>query len=146
MSTYRLIMERDDNGTWLVTCPAIPEVTTFAEDKHGAVFHSRGAIEEAIAARMAAGEPIPSDDVSIPADAIVVRATLPAMTDLKAQLYTACRDAGVTRADLVRRLGWHRNSVDRLFDLNHQSRLDQLEAAAFVLGFRLETHLVAPAA
>ena len=40
------------NGTLLVTCPALPEVTTFGEDEAEAIEHARDAIEEAIAARM----------------------------------------------------------------------------------------------
>jgi antitoxin HicB len=41
----------------------------------------------------------------------------------------AMRDAGVTRAELARRLGWHREQVDRLFRLDHASRIDRIEAA-----------------
>jgi antitoxin HicB len=31
-------------------------------------------------------------------------------------------------------VGWHPPQVDRLFDLRHASRLDQIEAAARALG------------
>ena len=34
----------------------------------------------------------------------------------------------------MRRLGWNRESVDRLFRLDHASRLDQIEAAFTALG------------
>jgi antitoxin HicB len=50
--TYPIKFEPDDNGTLLVTCPALPEVTTFDKDEAGAIEHARDAIEEAIAARM----------------------------------------------------------------------------------------------
>ena len=33
MSLYPIQIEKDDNGTLLITCPALPEVTTFAEDE-----------------------------------------------------------------------------------------------------------------
>jgi antitoxin HicB len=56
------------------------------------------------------------------------------MTVLKLQLYWALSTAGITRAELARRLGWKRESVDRLFRLDHRSRLEQLEAAFAVLG------------
>ncbi len=46
--------------------------------------------------------------------------------------------AGVTKAELARRLGWHGPQVDRLLDLNHASRLDQIEAALAALGKRLQ--------
>jgi antitoxin HicB len=38
-------------------------------------------------------------------------------------------DAGMTRAELAPQLGWHREQVDRLFRLDHASRVDQIEAA-----------------
>ena len=57
--TYPIKLEPDDNGTLLVTCPALPEVTTFGEDEADAIEHARDAIEEAIAARMADGREVP---------------------------------------------------------------------------------------
>ena len=50
-------------------------------------------------------------------------------------------DQGIRKADLARLLGWKAPQVDRLFDLNHASRLDQLEAAAKVLGRHIEITL-----
>ena len=41
------------------------------------------------------------------------------------------------KAELARRLGWHMPQVDRLFDLKHASKMEQLEAAAGVLGKRV---------
>ena len=40
-------------------------------------------------------------------------------------------------ADLAKRLGIPKTNVDRLFDLRHQSRLDQIEAAFRALGKQL---------
>ena len=34
----------------------------------------------------------------------------------------------------MRRLGWNREQVERLFKLDHNSRLDQLEAAFRAIG------------
>jgi antitoxin HicB len=59
---------------------------------------------------------------------------LPALTVLKAELYRQLRQTGITRAELSRRLRWKRESVDRLFRLDHASRLEQLEAAFAALG------------
>jgi antitoxin HicB len=47
------------------------------------------------------------------------------------------REAGLRKADLARRLGWHVPQVDRLLDLRHASRIDQIEAALAALGKRL---------
>ena len=42
--TYPIKLEPDDNGTLLVTCPTLPEVTTFGEDEAEAIEHAREAI------------------------------------------------------------------------------------------------------
>jgi predicted RNase H-like HicB family nuclease len=55
---YLCELTPDDNGTFLVTCPAFPEVTTFGEDRAQAWLHAIGALEEAIAARIADGDPL----------------------------------------------------------------------------------------
>jgi antitoxin HicB len=129
MLGYRIKIEPDDNGTLLVTCPALPEVTTFGDGEADATRRAVGAIEEAIAARMADGEDVPEGHQRGPR---LVR--LPALTVLKVELYRRLREAGMTRAELARRLGWKRESVDRLFRLDHASRLEQLEAAFGALG------------
>ena len=51
---YRIELEPDDNGSLLVTCPALPEVTTFGGDRADAIRNAADAIEEALAARIAA--------------------------------------------------------------------------------------------
>ncbi|HJU18433.1 MAG TPA: type II toxin-antitoxin system HicB family antitoxin [Stellaceae bacterium] len=48
---YTILLEPDDNGTLLVTCPDLPEVTTFGENVEDAMRHAIEAIEEALAAR-----------------------------------------------------------------------------------------------
>ena len=119
---YPITLEPDDNGTLLVTCPALPEVTTFGKEEAEAIKHARDAIEEAIAARMAA----------------VVLVILPMQTSLKVELYRLLTRENVTRAELMRRLNWKRESVDRLFRLNHATRLEQFDAAFRALGRRVE--------
>jgi antitoxin HicB len=52
----------------------------------------------------------------------------------KIALYQTMRAQGVTKAALGRRLGWHMPQVDRLLDLAHASRLDQIETALRTLG------------
>ena len=61
-----------------------------------------------------------------------------ALEGAKLGVYQAMTSQGVKKSELARRLGWHMPQVDRLFNLHHASRLDQIEAAARVLGCRLE--------
>jgi antitoxin HicB len=57
------------------------------------------------------------------------RAAISLQAQAKVQLYWALQEAGITRAELMRRLGWKRESVDRLFRLDHATRIDQYQAA-----------------
>jgi antitoxin HicB len=134
MLSYRVRLEPDDDGSVLVTCPALPEVTSFGTDDADALERVIDAVEVALAGRIADRTAIPPSDPAGTGDRVVV----PALTALKVALHGEMKGAGVTRADLARRLGWHREQVDRLFRLDHASRLDQLEQAFLALGRRLD--------
>lgn len=144
MMEFQVVIVPDDNDTFLVTCPLLPEVTTFFgegdKDREAIVIR---AVEEALAARIANGEDIPYPPAVDPSDALV---RLPTLTTLKIALYGACRDMGVTRAELVRRLGWHREQVDRLFRIDHASRLDQIDAAMAAIGLSIDVRVQSGAA
>ena len=71
---------------------------------------------------------------------------VPALVYLKSALYMISRQKGVTKAELARRLKWHREQVDRLFRLDHNSQLDQLEAAFDALGVPLRFDVPFPRA
>jgi antitoxin HicB len=62
---------------------------------------------------------------------------LPALHGTRVELYVAFHASGVREAELARRMGISKVNVDRLFDLNHQSQLDQIEAAFRALGKEL---------
>jgi antitoxin HicB len=138
---YPVLLTPDDNGTLLVTCPDLPEVTTFGSDKADALRHARDAIEEAIAARIATRADIPLPAASRGRKGkgarMVARVALPTQTTLKAMLHRAMRAQNVRKADLERRLGLHGPQVDRLLNPRHASRLDQIEAALAAVGKRL---------
>ena len=138
MLAYPVELTPDDNDTFLVTCPDLPEVTTFGEDTEDALLRAVDAIEEALAGRIAAREDIPTPSQSLGRPVVI----LPALTDAKVALYRSMREAGVRKADLARRLNVHAPQVDRLLDLTHASRLDQMEAAFKALGRRLDVRVM----
>jgi antitoxin HicB len=129
---YRVVLTPDDNDTFLVTCADLPEVTTFGDDEDDALMRAVDAIGEAMAYRMAHGEDIPGPSAG---DGPLV--SLPAAEALKVRVYQALRASGVKRSELARRLGQHAPQVDRLFDLRHASKVDQLDAALRSVGKRL---------
>ena len=135
MVDYPVNFAKDDNGTVMVTAPDFPELTSFGEDRDDALLHAVDALEEAIAARIADRRDIPAPS---PGRA---RAVLPTMTAMKVLLYNSARQQGVRKAELARRLHWHGPQVDRLFDVHHASRVDQLDAAFAALGLRVNITL-----
>ena len=132
MLEYPIILEEDDNDTLLVTSPDFPELTTFGDDREDAIARAADALEEAIAARIHDREDIP------PPSSGEVYAVVPTLTSVKVMLYQGMRDQGVGKAELARRLGWHMPQVDRVLDINHRSRLDQMDAALGAIGRRLQ--------
>jgi predicted RNase H-like HicB family nuclease len=59
MIDYQINVELDDNGTIRITCPQLPEVATFAKTATEVRARASAAIEEALAARIAAGTEVP---------------------------------------------------------------------------------------
>jgi antitoxin HicB len=59
------------------------------------------------------------------------------MAAAKVAIYQAMREARLSQVGLAERLGCDPHQVRRLLDLDHRSRLDQLEAALAALGKRL---------
>jgi antitoxin HicB len=66
-----------------------------------------------------------------------------AIVDAKAELYRALRSADVRKAELARRMGIHKQQVERLLDLDHASRIEQLEAAFRALNLTIDIQLAA---
>ena len=128
---YPIRLAQDDNGTFLATSVDFPELSTFGDDRDDALRHAVDALEEAIAARIARREDIPQ------ASKGRNRVYLPTQTEIKVLLYIAMREQGVRKSELAKRLRWHTPQVDRLLNLRHASRMDQIQSAFNALGARL---------
>jgi antitoxin HicB len=129
----------DDDGTVLVTFPDVPEAITYGADKAEALKRAVDALETALSFYVDARKPLPK-----PSPRRGRPTVAPSLQGaLKLELYNAMRQAGVTKAALARRLGWHAPQVDRLLDLTHASRAEQIEAALAALGRRAEVRIKA---
>ena len=134
---YPVLLDPDDNDTVLASFPDFGEGATFGDDEADALMHALDLLETIIMARMRAREdiPLPSSARGRPT------VSLPAVIAAKVALYRTMRDAGVHKAELARRCGWHAPQVDRLLDIAHNSRMDHLERALAVLGKRIQITL-----
>lgn len=122
----------DETG-FVVTFPDVPEAITEGEDEADALLRAVDALESAMMAYIEDRRDLPKPS---PAEGrpVVSVGTEAAM---KLAVYQAMRAAGLRKADLARRLGWHGPQIDRLLDLRHASRVDQIDAALAALGKRL---------
>lgn len=128
-----------DGDTILVTFADVPEAITFGSDEDEALLNAVDALETGLSFYVDARKPLPT--VSKPkARQKTVRPS--ALECAKLGVYQAMTEQGIKKAELARRLRWHMPQVDRLFDLRHASRLDQIEAAAAVLGRHIEISVV----
>lgn len=132
MLRYSVKLEKEGRRI-LVSFPNVPGVHTFGASREQALARAVDALETMIIGIMADREeiPLPSTAKNRPF------VELPALTEAKILLYRTMRTLGVGKAELARRLDWHMPQVDRLLDLRHASRLDQLEQAFRILGRQL---------
>lgn len=131
----------DETATVMAFAPDVPQAHTFGDTEEEALMRVVDAIEASMISLIANRAAIPRP--SRPGKRPTV--SLPALSVAKIALYETMRDAGVGKAALARRLGWHPPQVDRLLDLRHASRLDQIEAALRALGRELHVE-ICPAA
>jgi antitoxin HicB len=127
MYAYPVTLEQDGNST-LVTFPDIPEAITFGEDEGAA----QDVLETALEMYVEARRPLP---VASKGD-LRVAPTL--LVQAKLRLYEAMLAQGIRKSDLARKLGWHMPQVDRVLNLDHVSKMPQIEQAAAALGVRME--------
>lgn len=127
-----------DGDTVLVTFIDVPEAITFGADKDEALLHAIDALETGLSFYVDARKQLPVASKPKRGQKTVRPS---ALESAKLGVYQAMTAQGIRKAELARRLGWHTPQVDRLFDLRHASRLDQIEAAARVLGRQLEVRI-----
>lgn len=146
---YVFTSEPDDNATLLLTCDAYPEIATFAESRAAIARRALGALEEAIAARLAAGEDIPHPASKRSIEGLSLRddgtgrfwMKPGSLLAEKVELSWLLKETGLTRAELARRLNWKRESVDRLFRPDHLTRHRQFDEAKRALGVGIDPGL-----
>ena len=131
---YAVRLTKDDNGTILVTFPDVPEAVTFGDTKEEALARAPDALATAIEIYIKDRRPLPEPSASKAAGPVV---EIPPVMAVKVALYQAMRQQKVGKAELARRLHWHLPQVDRLLDVRHASRIDQLAAGLGAVGKRL---------
>lgn len=138
MLAYPVRFKRDSDGTVLATVPDFPQAVTSGADEKQAAARIGAVIEDCIGEYITRRFPIPPPS---PLKRGMKLVRVAPMVEMKAAIHQAMLDQRVSKTELARRLGWHLPQVDRVLDVNHASRLDQIEAALGALGKSLTVNI-----
>lgn len=133
---YRATLERDTNGTILVSFPDLPGAHSFGKNKADALAHGQDALVTILEALIRDRRPIPA-----PTAGEGPLVSVPALLTAKIALHNEMLAQQVNKSELGRRLKQHLPQIDRLVNVRHGSKLDQLEAAFKALGKRIEIRI-----
>ena len=128
------LAEDTEDGGFVVTFNAFPEIATQGDSVEHAIYEASDALAEAVAGRIGRGEEIPAPagirkgKCAIP---------LPATMAAKAALYMATREAGVTTRGLGRALKCDQKEARRIMDPHHATKIGRLEDALSNFGMEL---------
>ena len=132
---YPALFEPAREGGFVVTFPDFDWGITQGDTEQEAQEMATDAIRTMIQEHIRKGEEVPRPSKPRGRKYRIIH--LAALDAAKAELYSAFRASGLKKVELARRLGIPKTTVDRLFDLDHHSRLDHIEAAFAALGKRL---------
>lgn len=139
MRWYEVVATQDDNGSWLVTSPVVPELATFGRNRSKAFAAAALGLQAAINARIEIGAPVPIPETGYAGERSHV--AIPHLAYIKICLYLAMKEAKVSGPVLAGRLKTTPDRVERLLRIEHNSQLDLLSAALEELGYAMNVEI-----
>jgi antitoxin HicB len=136
---YPAVFDAAEEGGFIVKFPDFDWGVTQGDTEEEAREMAADAIRTMIRELIRQGKEIPSPGRPRGRKHRMIR--LAALDAAKTQLYMAFLGSGIHKAELARRLGIPKTTIDRLFDLDRHTRLDQMEAAFAALGKRLSIEI-----
>jgi len=129
---YPAVVERDDNGTWLVTFPDFDDAVTFGDTREQALAHAVDALETVIISRMnhKLAVPTPSPGRGKPL------VSISPLTAAKALLYSELRAQNISIRQLAQKLKCEYPVAHRLLDVSRKTQVNEIAKALRVLGKR----------
>jgi antitoxin HicB len=136
---YAARFEPATEGGFVITFPDFPWGITQGDSEAQAREMALDAICTMLQELIGKGEDLPRPSKPHGAKYRMIR--LPALQAAKAELYRQFTESGIRKAGLARRLKVPAAIVDRLFDLDYSSKLEQLESAFQALGKELQIRI-----
>ena len=130
---YPAVLEKDDNGTWLVSFPDFDDAVTFGDTHDEALAHAVDALETVIISRMKHKLDIPTPSPARGKSLV----SIPPLTAAKALLYKELREQNVSIRQLARRLDCEYPVAHRLLDVSRRTQVNELARAFQALGKRV---------
>ncbi len=127
---YPVVLKLDGDSV-IASFPDVPEAITVGSDEDNALAWAVDALVVALSGYIDNRRDIPRPSRPKPSQPTVA---LPPAITAKIAIYQTMRDQKVTQAELGQRMGIDARQVRRVLDLNHRTRLDQLESALRALG------------
>ena len=131
---YPAEIERDEDGRHVVTFPDFGWGATDGATRDEALGEARDLLRELLAATMRERKNLPE-----PSRAIGIRFVVapPVAIALKAALYEAIRETGLSQRSLARDLGVAESEVRRMLNPDHATRTGTIDRALRLLGKRV---------
>ncbi|MGE0109614.1 MAG: type II toxin-antitoxin system HicB family antitoxin [Bdellovibrionales bacterium] len=129
MFNYPVTLQKDSDGSFMLTFPDVPEAITSGATEEEALCMAVDALECALSTYIDDKKPIPTPSK---ARGKMVAPSLRA--SLKLSIYQAMQEQDVTKTKLGRALGIEMMQVNRILNLLHSTKIEQLEEALAVLG------------
>ena len=139
---YPAEIERDEDDRFVVTFPDFGWGATDGATRDEALAEAKDLLRELIAATIRGGEVLPEPSGAGRRQSLVVP---PVHIALKAALYEAWREAGISQRHLARSLGVAESEVRRMLNPEHNTKAATMDGALRRLGKRV-TLTVAKAA
>jgi antitoxin HicB len=122
-----------DSG-FTVTCRDFPEVITQGDTQAACLAEAADCLEEAVASRITRGADIPEPSAPLDGEEMV---PVPLTMSLKAALYLAMKEEGISKSELARRMQCDEKDVRRMLDPRHLTKAPAIERALAALGRRV---------
>ncbi len=128
---YPAQLNNETDGRYTVTFPDLPDAITQGEDRADALEMAADCLAETIGARIAERADIPTPS---PLRRGQVRVAVPVYVAVKAALYVAMKQEGVSMSDLARALEGQHVQVRRLLDPGQTSSMKRIDQAFCAIG------------